>query len=154
MAAPTAGLPAPAPTHLAPAANRQSAAAVLRTNNAYYQNEFNEGVTVITARRAGGSFDTWSAWYKKASTDVKPATDAFAQADAQFDASDEPPSISVWQSDNVDLTADLFRLAGDGTGVGGPNDTEARQKVQADVTQFNADFAKVTKDATDVEAGK
>ncbi|MFF2077178.1 hypothetical protein ACFVXG_20755 [Kitasatospora sp. NPDC058162] len=154
VAPPAAGLPTPAPTHLAPAANRKTASALLRADNAYYQKEFNDGVAVITARGTGGSFDAWSTWYKKASNDVKPGTDAFTQADAQFDAGDEPPSIGVWQSDNIDLTGDLFRLASDGTGVGGPNDTEARQQVQADVTQFNTDYAKVAQDATDVEAGK
>lgn len=142
------------PTQLAPLEARKKAAAVLRANDAYYRDEFNNGVTVILARGNPGSFDAFHAWFEKASKDVQPSQDAFSKADANFDASNEPPSIGDWRDDNGNLMADVFQLANDGLDVGGPDDANARQKVQADIAKMNDDFAKAEQDAANVEAGK
>lgn len=147
------------PTRLAPAGNRQKAAAILTANDAYYQQEFDHGVTVILDRGQANSFDAFHTWQQKASTDIQPGTDAFKQADAQFDASDEPSSISDWRDDNTIVQSDLGTLANDGLDVGGPDvggtdDTQARQKVQADITQMKADVATADADAAKVKAGQ
>lgn len=147
-------LPSEAPTHLAPAANRTRAAAILHANNAYYQAEFNQGVTVTLNRGQPDSFPAFSAWQQKASMDVQPGTAAFTQADAQFNASDEPQSISDWRDSNGTLFSDLANLATDGLDVGGPDDATARPKIRADAAQFRIDFAAAEKDATGVGTGK
>jgi hypothetical protein len=149
------GLPSTDPTHLAPASNRSKAAAVLRASDAYYQAEFNQGVTVILARGGAGTFDAFHAWYQKAVTgDIPPSIAAFKQADAQFTAADEPSTITDWQADNGTLSQDISGMASDGLGVGGPSDADARTKVEADAKQFRTDFATAEKDAANVEAGK
>ncbi|MDH6122028.1 hypothetical protein ABH930_006380 [Kitasatospora sp. GAS204A] len=142
------------PTQLAPAGNRQKAASILTANDAYYQQEFDSGVTVILARGQDGSFDAFHAWQQKASKDIQPGTDAFKQADAEFDASDEPSSISDWRDDNTVVQSDLFSLANDGLDVGGPDDAQARQKIQADIAQMKTDMATADGEATQVGAGK
>ncbi|GAA1272283.1 hypothetical protein GCM10009665_70380 [Kitasatospora nipponensis] len=142
------------PTHLAPVVNRARAASILTSNDAYYQQEFNRGVEVILARGQAGSFDAFHAWQQKASQDIQPGTDAFRQADAEFDASDEPSSIGDWRDDNTVVQSDLFALANDGLGVGGPDDTQARQKVQADIAQMKTDMATADADAAKVRNGQ
>ncbi|MGE7437997.1 hypothetical protein [Kitasatospora sp. NPDC001175] len=143
----------PSPT-LAPADARKKAATILRANDAYYQDEFNKGVDVITARGTDGSFDAFHTWYQRAATDAQPGIDAFKQADGYFDASDEPSSISDWRDDNGILAADVAGLANDGLDVGGPGDEQARRRIQADIAEMQQDFATVEQDAAKVEAGK
>lgn len=139
---------------LPPAEARKKAAAVLRANDAYYQQEFNNGVTVILNRGSADSFPAFHAWYEKAATDVQPGMDAFKKADAYFTADDEPSSISDWQGDNGNLSADVAQLATDGLGVGGPDDATYRQKVQADASKFPHDFKVAEVDVDKVAAGK
>lgn len=141
-------------TSLPPAEARKKAAAVLRANDAYYQQEFNNGVTVILNRGSADSFPAFHAWYEKAATDVQPGMDAFKKADAYFTADDEPSSISDWQGDNGNLSADVAQLATDGLGVGGPDDATYRQKVQADASKFPHDFQVAEADVDKVAAGK
>jgi hypothetical protein len=143
------------PAKLAPAANRQKAAGILRADDAHYQAEYQHGVTVVLDRGQPGSYGPFSTWYEMAVRgDVQPGLDAFKQADAQFTADDEPSSISDWQGDNGQLSSDLVTLANDGTGVGGPDDATSRAKVLADEKQFATDFATAEKDADNVAAGK
>ncbi|MFF3919454.1 hypothetical protein ACFYZB_39710 [Streptomyces sp. NPDC001852] len=59
---------------------RKKAAAVLRADDAYDQQEFNNGVTVILNRGSADSFPAFRAWYEKAATDVQPGMDAFKKA--------------------------------------------------------------------------
>ncbi|WP_127354008.1 hypothetical protein [Actinacidiphila soli] len=142
------------PHQLAPASRRRSAASILHTNDAYYRDEFNRGVTVIEARGGSASYPAFHAWYQKASGDVKPGTTAFLAADANFDASDEPVSIRIWQYDNGTLQADVSTLVQDGLDVGGPNDAAARSKVKTDIAKMHADYATAEHDADQVAAGK
>lgn len=155
-AAPSAApaLASPAAPTLAPVETRKKAAEILRANDAYYKTEFDQGVAVITARGSDNSFPAFSAWYQKAHADVQPSMDAFKQADAVFTADNEPQSISDWRDDSVPMTGDLFTLASDGLDVGGPDDANARQKVQADIAQMRTDLATSEQDAANVEAGK
>lgn len=148
------GMPSPEPTHLAPAAARQEAARILKADDAYYQAEFNRGVTVSLNRGSADSFPAYHAWQSKAAADVQPGMTAFKGADAHFNASDESASISDWRDDNGNLASDLFTLANDSLGVGGPNDTAARAKVQADIKQERMDYAAAQRDADHVAAGK
>lgn len=145
-----------APHHVAPASARHSAAAVLHANDAYYQQEFNEGVTVSLARDQANSFPAYHAWQSKAATDVAPGNAAFAKADAYFTADDEPSSITDWQTDNGTLQSDLFKLAQDSLGVGGPGDldSQARAAVAADAKQEQQDYAVAEHDADRVATGK
>ncbi|MFF3911545.1 hypothetical protein ACFYZJ_37715 [Streptomyces sp. NPDC001848] len=139
---------------LPPAEARKKAAAILRANDAYYQEEFNHGVTVTLNRGTDNSFPAFHAWQQKAATDVKPGMDAFTQADGYFTADDEPASISDWRDDNGTLSADIAQLANDGLDVGGPDDAAARQKVQADASKFPHDFQVAEADVDKVAAGK
>jgi hypothetical protein len=145
-----------APHHVAPASARNGAAAILHANDAYYQQEFNEGVTVSLARGQSNSFPAYHAWQTEAATDVAPGNTAFAKADAYFTADDEPSSISDWQADNGTLQSDLFKLAQDSLGVGGPGDldSQARASVAADIKQEQHDFAVAEHDAERVAAGQ
>ncbi len=136
-----------------PAAARAKAAGILHANDAYYQQEFNDGVTVVLDRGSDNSFPAFHAWYEKAATDVQPGMDAFKQADACFTADDEPAAISDWRDDNGNLSADIAQLASDGLGVGGPEDATWRQKVQDDARKFPHDFQVAETDADKV-AGK
>ncbi|MFF2938101.1 hypothetical protein [Streptomyces mirabilis] len=141
-------------TALPPAEARKKAAAILRANDACYQDEFNHGVPVILNRGNADSYPAFHSWYEKAATDVKPGMDAFKKGDAYFTADDEPASISDWQGDNGTLSADIAQLASDGLDVGGPDDATARQKVQEDVRKFPHDFQTAEADADKVAAGK
>jgi hypothetical protein len=149
-----AGLSAPDATSLAPAAARHKAAAICRSANAYYQTEFNDGVTVILNRPAPGSHPAFSAWYKKADNgDQQPWKNASAKVDGYFTAADEPSSVRDWYDDNGLLSADLSILAYEGH-AGSPRDAAARQAVQDAVAHFREDFADAQKDADRIEAGK
>ncbi|MFC5910238.1 hypothetical protein [Streptacidiphilus monticola] len=152
----TSAAPLPSPSsYLAPASARNKAAGILRANNAYYLAEFNHGVNVVLDRGQPNSYPAFYAWYQKAQTaDPQPAMTAFKQADAVFNADDEPQSISDWRDDNVTMTSDMAQMANDGLGVGGPDDASARQRVEADIKQFQKDYAAVVKDADNVAAGK
>jgi len=142
-------------TYPAPASVRRHAAAICHASNAYYQNEFNQGVAVVLNRGNAGSYPAFSAWYQKAVTsDPQPGVAAFKEADGLFNASDEPGSISDWRADNGTLSSDVAILANDGLGVGGPGDAQARQQVEADITQFGSDFSTAEQDADNVAAGK
>ncbi len=148
-------MPTDPASYLAPLAVRNKAAGILHADDAYYQNEYNQGVTVILDRGSAGSYPAFSAWYQKAVTaDIKPGMTAFSQANALFNAGDEPPGVSNWQGDNGTVSSDLVSLANDGLGVGGPDDSSARQQVLADEKQFQTDFATAEQDADDVAAGK
>ncbi|MGW4517284.1 hypothetical protein ACWEO4_36120 [Streptomyces sp. NPDC004393] len=154
-AAPVKARASSTPAQKLPAAEaRKKAAAILRANDAYYQQEFNHGVTVVLNRGSADSFPAFHAWDEKAATDVQPGMDAFKKADAYFTADDEPASISDWQGDNGTLSADIAQLASDGLGVGGPDDATYRQKVQADASKFPHDFQVAEADADKVAAGK
>jgi hypothetical protein len=85
---------------------------------------------------------------------VQPGTTAIEKADGNFDASDEPSSISDWRNDNGTLQSDVFGLAQDGLAVGGPDDVAARQKVHEDIKRMHADYATAEHDADHVAAGK
>jgi hypothetical protein len=148
-------LPVPGATHLAPASARHSAAAILQSSDAYYQQVFNDGVPVILDRGQPNSFPAFAAWQQAhGQGDVQEGMTAFQKADAFFSADDEPSTISDWQGDNGQLSSDVVQLDNDGDGVGGPDDATYRAKVQADVKQFQKDFATAEKDAANVEAGK
>lgn len=148
-------LPSTGPTHLAPASNRHKAAAILRASDAYYQQVFNDGVPVILDRGQPNSFPAFAAWQQAhGQGDVQEGMTAFKQADAFFTADDEPSTITDWQADNGQLSSDIAQLDSDGDGVGGPDDANYRAKVQADVAQFQKDFATAEKDADHVEAGR
>lgn len=148
-------LPVPGATHLAPASARHSAAAILQSSDAYYQQVFNDGVPVILDRGQPNSFPAFAAWQQAhGQGDVQEGMTAFQKADAFFNADDEPSTISDWQGDNGQLSSDIVQLDNDGDGVGGPDDATYRAKVQADVKQFQKDFATAEKDAANVEAGK
>lgn len=150
-----ADLSAPDSTHLAPAAARHKAAAICRAANAYYQTEFNEGVTVILNRSKPGGYPAYSAWHKKAwNGDQQPWKDASSEVNGYFTAADKPSSVRDWYDDNGMLSADLAVLAYDGLGVGGPRDAAARQAVQEAVAMFREHFADAQKDADNIEAGK
>ncbi len=136
------------------AAARAKAAGILHANDAYYQKEFNDGVPVVLARGSDNSFPAFHSWDEKAATDVQPGMDAFRQADACFTADTEPAAISDWRYDNGTLTADVAQLANDGLDVGGPDDTAARQKVEADIRNMPHDFDAAEADADKVAAGK
>jgi hypothetical protein len=154
-AAPVKASASSAPAQKLPTAEaRKKAAAILRANDAYYQQEFNNGVTVILNRGSANSFPAFRAWDEKAATDVQPGMDAFKKADAYFTADDEPASISDWQGDNGTLSADIAQLASDGLGVGGPDDATYRQKVQDDASKFPHDFQVAEADVDKVAAGK
>ncbi|MFE5375176.1 hypothetical protein [Streptomyces mirabilis] len=154
-AAPVKASASSAPAQKLPTAEaRKEAAAILRANDAYYQDEFNHGVPVILNRGNADGYPAFHSWYEKAATDVKPGMDAFAKADGYFTADDEPASISDWQGDNGTLSADIAQLASDGLGVGGPDDATYRQKVQEDVRKFPHDFQTAEADADKVAAGK
>ncbi|MCQ4043284.1 hypothetical protein ACFOSC_01065 [Streptantibioticus rubrisoli] len=139
---------------LPPTEARKKAAAILHANDSYYQDEFNNGVTVTLNRGNPDSFPAFHTWQQKAATDVQPGMDAFKRADALFNADDEPASISDWQADNGQLSADIAQLADDGLGVGGPDDATYRQKVQDDARKFPHDFQTAEADADKVAAGK
>jgi hypothetical protein len=148
-------LPSTGPTHLAAAGDRHKAAAILRASDAYYQQVFNAGVPVILDRGQPNSFPAFAVWQQAhGQGDVQEGMTAFKQADAFFTADDEPSTISDWQGDNGQLSSDIAQLDNDGDGVGGPDDATYRAKVQADVTQFQKDFATAEKDADNVEAGR
>jgi hypothetical protein len=150
-----AELSAQDPRHRAPAAARQKAAAICRTANAYYQTEFNEGVTVILNRSKPGGYPAYSAWHKKASNgDQQPWKDASSEVNGYFTAADAPSSVRDWYDDNGLLSADLAVLADDGLDVGGPRDAAAQQAIQDAVAMFREHFADAQTDADHVEAGK
>jgi hypothetical protein len=65
-----------------------------------------------------------------------------------------PDSQAVTDWQNHDLTADINQLANDGLDVGGPSDATAREKVKADIKQFQSDFTNDEHDAHQVAAGK
>ncbi|MGW1170749.1 hypothetical protein [Streptomyces sp. NPDC002550] len=80
--------------------------------------------------------------------------DAFKKVDAYFTADDEPFSISDWQADNGNLSADIAQLATDGLGVGGPDDATYRRRVRTDASKFPHDFQVAEADVDEVAAGK
>jgi len=128
--------------------------ATCRSANAYYQAEFNDGVTVILNRPASGSHPAFSAWYKKAENgDQQRWKNASAEVHGYFTAADEPPSVRDWYDDNGLLSADLSILAYDGSNADNPPDAAARQAVQDAVAQFREHFADAQKDADRIEAG-
>jgi hypothetical protein len=135
------------PYHLAPAANRKRAAAILKADDAYYRAELAQGQTV-----AGTS--KFTAWYDKAVTDVEPGVTAQKQANAEFTASDEPDAMDDWVSGNGDAIGDLVGFASDATGAGGPGDAAAREKMKADGKRVLAELVLADKDAAKVAAGK
>jgi len=142
-------------SYLAPGSIRRHAAAILHADDAYYQNEYNQGVTVVLNRGSTNSYPAFGAWYNKAVTsDPQPGITAFKQVNSMFNGNDEPSAVSDWEADNVSVSSDLATLANDGLGVGGPGDAQARQQVLADEKQFQADFDAVEQDADNVAAGK
>ncbi|WP_370111858.1 hypothetical protein [Streptacidiphilus sp. MAP12-33] len=148
-------IPSSGPTYLAPASARHQAAAILRGSDAYYQQVFNDGVPVILDRGQPNSFPAFAAWQQAhGQGDVQEGMTAFKKADAFFNADDEPSTITDWQADNGTLSSDINELDMDGDGVGGPDDATYRAKVEADVTQFQKDFATAEKDAANVEGGR
>ncbi|SHN29970.1 hypothetical protein [Actinacidiphila paucisporea] len=150
-----AGLSAPEPAHLAPAAARRKAAAICRTANAYYQTEFHDGVIAILNRSKPGSYPAFYAWHKRAANgDQQPWKDASAEVYGFFTAADAPSSVRDWYDDNGLLSADLAILAYLGLDAGGPRDAAAQQAVQDAVAHFREDFADAQKDADRIEAGK
>jgi hypothetical protein len=150
---PTA-LSAPDAPSLAPAAARHKAAAICRSANAYYQTEFNDGVTLILNRPAAGSSPVFSAWYKKAENgDQQRWKNASAEVDGYFTAADKPSSVRDWYDDNGLLSADLDILAYEGRDAGSPRDAATRQAIQEAVGEFREHFADAQKDADRIEAG-
>lgn len=65
-----------------------------------------------------------------------------------------PDSQAVTDCQNHDMTADIDQLANDGLDIGRSSDATARQKVHADIKQFESDFATDEHDADNVAAGK
>ncbi|MGF1431572.1 hypothetical protein ACQRUO_34365, partial [Kitasatospora sp. LaBMicrA B282] len=149
---PAAAGPGQPEGHVASTSTRQQAAAILHDNDAYYQTEFNAGVAALDGGSQAGA-TAFHAWSLLAAADAKPGQDAFKQADTLFAGSTVPPSLNSWQSANGSMSADVAKLASDGQGVGGPNDAQARQHVQADVQQMAKDAAAAEQDATNVSAG-
>jgi len=125
-------------------------AALLHAADLHDQDVFNHGVAVVLARGQPNSFPAFSAWFQSVDNGQLPAT-----SNAGTHAGDLLPdsqAVTDWQ--NHDLNMDIDQLAQDGLDVGGPSDATARQKVQADIKQFQADFASDEHDADLVAQGK
>jgi hypothetical protein len=110
---------------------------------------FNRGVVVVLDRGQPNSFPAWSAWFQSIGYMQQPPSSAGNQA-----ANLVPDSQAAADWQNHDLTADVNQLASDGADVGGPDDASARQRVHADIKQFQSDFATEEHDADQVAAGK
>jgi hypothetical protein len=119
----TAGpVPSTVPTHLAPASVRNHAAMILRTAVDHYARTFARGQAIVgttqypnaTAGLAAlenpnSAASRFAAWRKSTGIerDVSTYMNAFHKADAGFNASDEPASISQWMQDTGTLQADI-----------------------------------------------
>jgi hypothetical protein len=105
---------------------------------------------VVLNRGQPNSFPALSAWFQSVDSGQLPAVSSVGiEAGILLPNSD---AVTDWQ--NHDLNMDIDQLAQDGLDVGGPSDATARRKVQADIKQFEADFARDERDADLVAQGK
>jgi hypothetical protein len=128
----------------------QKVAALLHAADVHDRDVFNHGVAVVLDRGQPNSFPAFSAWFQSIDSGQMPAISG-----AGTKAGDLlPDSYAVTDWQNHDLNMDIDQLANDGLDVGGPLDATARQKVHADIKQFQADLARDEHDADLVAQGK
>lgn len=151
---------------LAPQTDRDTAAAILNQSIDHYRHVLAQGQAILGTTQypdavAGiaaiegdpnspaARFKTWH--------NPNPETDfswqaAFKQADAHFNADNEPPSISTWRDDIAQAVTDL----GEWTRVA--DSWQIREKTQADLNaaaaKITEDLGKAAHDAQAVAAGK
>lgn len=158
----TGALLAPTSHTLAPVADRNAAYTILTASVAHYRQVFAQGRQVIGTTQypdgqtglaamddptsAAARFRDWRA-STKIEQDLSSQT-AFAQADKNFTADNEPPSISTWQDDMGNLSSDIIKWVDVATSyqissASQADLDQAAAKVTADLTKANADAAAV-----------
>jgi hypothetical protein len=128
---------------LAPLAARQAAAAALRQCDDYYRTQFAHGEAV---RGTPAGVQWWTTVHLD--SDVAPQLKAFSDADKNFTAADEPPSMSDWRYDIGAVSGDvgLWYQTGASFDTGSATAAQlhaAAQKVLSDLDAADQDTANV-----------
>jgi hypothetical protein len=143
------------------AAQKQQVTAILQAGLAHYVAAWQQGQRVLgSTQYADGDAGLtamddpnsaaarFSAWRHSSGVeqDVTAYQDAFKQADAFFNADNEPTAIGNWRDDVGTLQTDITTWVSDAVNwqVRGKTDAQMAQ----DVGTINSDIAKVTADAT------
>jgi hypothetical protein len=159
--------PSGAPTYLAPASVCAHASAILKAALGHYVKVFTQGQAIVgktqypnaAARRTAlqdpkSVASRFVAWRKSSGIeqDVATYTNAFRQADAGFNAADEPVSISNWLRDAGTLQSDISNWI---NVVVSYQTSAAKLKVlRAATATVKADISTAQHDVTQVRKGK
>lgn len=133
-----------APTTIS-AAQKGQVQSILTAALTHYTSEFSAGEAAVN--KTNSDFYDWR-HSTNIETDVQTYQTAFSQADAFYNASDEPPSISTWRDDIGTLQGDISSWvskvvdwqAGDATDA---DLAQADQTVHSDIATVQGDIQKV-----------
>ncbi|MBD0746684.1 hypothetical protein [Streptomyces sp. CBMA152] len=135
----TATLLSDGPHKTASVENRAAAAKILHANVQHYRDSLNTGRTTWGIPKFGP-------WTQQALLDLT-YQDAFAKADKQFTADNEPDSINTWRDDIAAVTDAINDWAK-------KNALDTSSQPAPATTDVDKALAKADKDADDVATGK